>query len=370
MATGSGDEEREWAADKRAFVADWRDEIADERDNVADVRDGLAQDREAELDAWERHLVIRDAEFGGHAGDPEASAQHSVARPDRSRAEGDRNAAEAERTVAAADRHDATKRREADARPTRLAMAFAEIAERLYDAVDFDAVLSRIAETAVSTVAGCEMASVTLREPSGYRTAASTNLSATAVDEAQYQSHEGPCLDAVDASMVYAESFPDERWPHLGTRPTDSGVQSALSFRLSTTRSGADDAGGGSLNSYGAAPSAFDDMAQEIGLILAAHASLAARAVEERSNLERLGNDLQQALLSRDVIGQAKGILMERLKITPDVAFEALRNASQHLNVKLREVAREVAETGKLRMPARSVDGQPGHRQPPQSVGP
>jgi hypothetical protein len=55
------------------------------------------------------------------------------------------------------------------------------------------------------------MASVTLLEQSGYRTAASTDPSASAVDEAQYQSHEGPCLDAVDAPLVYAQSFPDER---------------------------------------------------------------------------------------------------------------------------------------------------------------
>jgi AmiR/NasT family two-component response regulator len=75
---------------------------------------------------------------------------------------------------------------------------------------------------------------------------------------------------------------------------------------------------------------------------------MAARAVEERSKLERLGSDLQQALLSRDVIGQAKGILMERLKVTPEVAFDVLREASSRLNVKLRELARQVAETGEL----------------------
>jgi AmiR/NasT family two-component response regulator len=53
-------------------------------------------------------------------------------------------------------------------------------------------------------------------------------------------------------------------------------------------------------------------------------------------------------LLSRDVIGQAKGILMERLKVTPEDAFDLLRRASQQLNIKLREVARGLAETGGL----------------------
>jgi len=55
---------------------------------------------------------------------------------------------------------------------------------------------------------------------------------------------------------------------------------------------------------------------------------------------------LQEALVSRDVIGQAKGILMERLHMTPDQAFEELRMASQRLNVKLRDLAVRVAETG------------------------
>jgi hypothetical protein len=229
-------------------------------------------------------------------------------------------------------------------------MVFADIAEQLYDADSFDDVLLRIAEAAVSTIAGCRMASVTLLERSGYQTAASTDRAATAVDQAQYQFHEGPCLDAVGAPMVYAQSFPDERWPTLASRPTESGVHSALSYRMAAASSGTADPGGGSLNSFDVIPYAFNDTAQEIGLILAAHASVAARAVDERSTLQSLGRDLQHALLSRDVIGQAKRILMERLKITPEDAFDLLRRSSQHLNVKLRDVARGLAETGEFRM--------------------
>jgi hypothetical protein len=350
VSTGSGDEERAWAADKRDFVADRRDAVADERDRVADTRDRTADDREAELDECERHLDARAAELGGPAEESGASAQRAEARAGRSQARQNRDEAEAKRTIAAADRDESRKRRQADAPPTRLAMVFADIAEQLYDADSFDDVLSRIAEAAVSTIAGCRMASVTLLEQSGYRTAASTDPAAAAVDQAQYKSQEGPCLDAVDAPMVYAQSFPDERWPTLASRPTESGVQSALSYRLAAASSGTANSGGGSLNSYGVIPHAFNDTAQEIGLILAAHASIAARAVNERSTIQTLGRDLQQALLSRDVIGQAKGILMERLKITPEDAFDLLRRSSQNLNVKLRDVARDLAQTGDFRM--------------------
>ena len=350
MSTGSGDEERGWAADKRDFVADRRDEVADERDRVAATRDRTADDREAELDEWEGQVDARAAELGVAAEDTGGSAQRGEARAGRSQARQNRDEARAERTIAAADREESAERRQADAPPTRLAMVFADIAEQLYNADSFDDVLLRIAEAAVSTIAGCRMASVTLSEQSGYRTAVSTDLAATAVDQAQYQSHEGPCLDAIDAPMVYAQSFPDERWPTLASRPTESGVQSALSYRLAAAISGTAASGGGSLNSYGVIPSAFNDTAQEIGLILAAHASMAARAVDERSTLQSFSRDLQRALLSRDVIGQAKGILMERLEITPEDAFDLLRRSSQNLNVKLRDVARGLAETGEFRM--------------------
>lgn len=95
-------------------------------------------------------------------------------------------------------------------------------------------------------------------------------------------------------------------------------------------------------------PDAFDDQAREIGLILAAHASVAARAVGERDALQLMERNLRVALSSRDVIGQAKGILMDRLKIPPEEAFDALRRSSQRLNEKLRDLARRVAETGEF----------------------
>jgi hypothetical protein len=350
VSTGSGDEERAWGADKRDFVADRRDEVADERDRAADTRDRIADGREAELHKLEPQLDARSAGVGAPGEESEASAQRAEAHARLSQAGQNRDEALAERTIAASDRDESTKRRQADAPPTRLAMVFADIAEQLYDADNFDDVLLRIAEATVSTVAGCQMASVTLRGRGGYQTAASTDPAAMAVDQAQYKAHEGPCLDAVYAPMVYAQSFPDERWPTLASRPTDFGVQSTLSYRLATSSSGTADSGGGSLNSYGVIPYAFNDTAQEMGLILAAHASVAARAVNERSALQSLGHDLQQALLSRDVIGQAKGILMERLKITPEDAFDLLRRSSQHLNVKLRDAARGLTETGELRI--------------------
>jgi hypothetical protein len=355
MIDASSGDERRWAADKRDFVADCRDDTADERDAIADARDATADERDRVADEREAALAASEsdtARFGvlpdgiRHEGD-QAAAQPAEAGISRDAQRQQRGDCRAERDTASAARAQATTRRQAATPHTALAMAFAQIAEHLYEADTFDEVLSRIAQAAVSTVMGCQLASITLRKDGAFRTVASTHAAATEVDQAQYQASEGPCLDAVDDAIVYAPAFPDNRWPRLGACPTESGVQSAVSYRL-VTAALTDASLGGSLNSYASSPHAFDVEAREIGLVLAAHASVAASTVHERTALEQLGGRLHEALSSRDVIGQAKGILMERLRITPDDAFDALRRASQRLNLKLREIAQNLAETGEF----------------------
>jgi ANTAR domain/GAF domain len=353
-------DERAWAADKRDFVADHRDRIADKRDTqadardaIADQRDQLADDREAALDESERRLDARAAQLGVPPDDTPAERAHAAAQRadtrrlrDEKRQERDKR--RIERDTASGGRQEAAKRREAATPSTGLAMVFADIAQHLYSADTFNEVLVRIGQATVSTVEGCQMASITVNEDGVFRTAASTDAAATKTDQAQYQANEGPCLDAIEDPIVYAPSFPDDRWPTLASGPIESGVHSAVSYRLAAPGPLADGSLAGSLNSYAATPNAFSDQAQEIGLILAAHASVIARAVRERTILEQLGRQLHEALSSRDVIGQAKGILMERLRITPEDAFDALRRSSQRLNRKLREVAQGLTETGEF----------------------
>jgi hypothetical protein len=361
MSGEQNQDERAWDADKRDFVATRRDEIAAERDADAEARDAtadereqLADKREAEFDDRERRIEEGAAKLGippGHsageqgrraAEQADGAAQRKLARADRDQRTGERDAAAGAREAAA-------KRLQASAPTTGLAMAFAEMARYLYEADNFEDVLTRIVETAVSTVSGCDMASITIREGAEtFRTLAFTHAAARAVDQAQYQAHEGPCLDAVEAAIVHTPSFPDPRWPTLARRPADSGVEAVVSYRLAAPGRIAEDFIAGSLNTYAGVPHAYDDEAQEIGLILAAHVSVGMRAVREREAFERLGRQLHEALSSRDVIGQAKGILMERLRITPEDAFDTLRRSSQRLNVKLREVAEKLAETGEL----------------------
>lgn len=349
MARKSPDAERQWVAEKRDFVGDRRDDLADGRDVVGDVRDMAADARDRALDERELELDARAAKAGRKGGAAEAGAQRVDARATRGQAQQHRDGAEVARRAAAGARNDATTLRLEATPTTGLASAFALIAENLYAAESYDGVLLRIAATAVSTVSGCQMASVTVRESGIYRTASTTSAAASAVDQSQYDANEGPCMDAVDTAfdtaVVYATSFPDNRWPTLASRPAELGARSAASYRLATPSNA------GSLNTYGSEPGAFSDEAQQIGLILAAHASMAAKAVRERDALQEVALNLHKALLTRDVIGQAKGILMERLKLTPEEAFDVLRQASSRLNEKLHAVAYDLAETGQLDTP-------------------
>ena len=98
---------------------------------------------------------------------------------------------------------------------------------------------------------------------------------------------------------------------------------------------------GNSLNLYSADRNAFDNDSEHIGLLFAAHAAVAISGAHQQEHLNK-------AIAARDLIGQAKGILMERHKITADQAFSVLARASQQTNTKLVDVARSLTDTGDI----------------------
>lgn len=93
------------------------------------------------------------------------------------------------------------------------------------------------------------------------------------------------------------------------------------------------------MNLYATDTGTFDAEAEGVGRLFATHAAV---ALADAQKIEQL----EQAIGTRDVIGQAKGILMERFRIGPDEAFRLLAKASQNRHLKLRDVAVQVAETG------------------------
>lgn len=237
-----------------------------------------------------------------------------------------------------------------------VAAAIAAVASALFSADTVAETLQRVVDTAVSTIDGCELAGIFIMAAAGeVTTLARSHEPVVEVDALQQQTGEGPCLDALATGVVvYAiDLLDDARYLRFGPRAAAAGVRSALAFplQLETT--------GGALNLYARLPAAYGATDRAKGAILAALAAVGVSAAVERRDEHQRVADLQQALQTRDVIGQAKGILMERERITADQAFDVLRRASQHLNEKLRDVAQDIVDTGDI--PTRPLrDSSPG----------
>ena len=225
-----------------------------------------------------------------------------------------------------------------------LAQTLAEVARTLLAEDTLEATLDRIAALAVDTVEGCDHAGLSLIKGRSITTQGSSDEVPEQVDAIQYEVDEGPCLDAIRVCEVVetGDLGTEERWPSFARRTVEeTGVRSMLSLRLFAEGDTL-----GALNLYSKAPDAFGDESQEFGSVFAAHAAVAMSSAKHQEQME-------EALRSRDVIGQAKGILMARQEVSEEQAFDMLRRASQRLNVKLREVAERVAAGGAPKAEAR-----------------
>jgi GAF domain-containing protein len=199
-----------------------------------------------------------------------------------------------------------------------------------------DEVLADVTATARELIPGVDIAGVLLiGKGDTFETRGATDGLMFKLDELQIRTGEGPCLKAaLDEVVIRTDDFRDEpRFPHYAPEVVKLGLLSALSFKLYTA-----DRTAGALNLFGYQPRLWDSEAETIGMVLASHAAAAILA-------SRQGDQLQSALSTRDRIGQAKGIIMERFKIDDVRAFAMLRQLSQDTNTKLIDVAQRVIDT-------------------------
>jgi hypothetical protein len=222
-------------------------------------------------------------------------------------------------------------------RLTDLAASLRELASRR----SVDETLQLAVDQATALIPGCDHADIMFIRPGGATTPVSSDPIAVALDALQSATGEGPCLTAARGmTRVVAHDLEhDERWPAFGPPAAELGVMSTLSFQLFLHRN--DDDRLGALNLFGTRPYAFDQAAVEVGEVFASHcAAVLASAIAQEG--------AEAALDSRDVIGQAKGILMARHGVDAGEAFDLLRQASQRQHAKLRVVAERLATTGRL----------------------
>jgi GAF domain-containing protein len=199
-----------------------------------------------------------------------------------------------------------------------------------------DEVLADVTAAAMELIDGVDAAGVLLVGKGGvFETVAPTSDLMFKLDELQMRHLEGPCIQAaLDDVVVRTDDFRAEsKWPNYAPKVVELGVLSGLSFKLYTA-----DRTAGALNLFGHQPRVWDTEAETIGMVLAAHAAAAVMA-------SRDGDQLQSALSTRDRIGQAKGIIMERFGVDDLKAFEMLRTLSQDSNTRLVDVAKRVIDT-------------------------
>jgi GAF domain-containing protein len=217
-----------------------------------------------------------------------------------------------------------------------LAQRMAELARASAAPRSVEEVLSDVTAAAMELIPGADTAGVLLIGKGGkWDSVANTSDLPYRLDELQMLFNEGPCVEAaLDELIVRTDDFrADERWPRYSAAVAEIGVSSGLSFKLYTA-----DRTAGALNLFSFKINAFDAEDETTGVVLAAHAAAAILA-------SRHGEQLQSALSTRDRIGQAKGIIMERFGVDDVKAFEMLRRLSQDSNTRLIDVAQRVIDT-------------------------
>jgi GAF domain-containing protein len=225
----------------------------------------------------------------------------------------------------------------------QLAETFAEISGVLLAEPDVQRTLDRMCALLVETVEGCNHAVVTVVRNQHLDSPAASDDVGPAVDAIQFEVGDGPCVEAIreHQTVVTDDLVTEKRWPRFSRRAVEAtGVRSMLAFRLFVAGDTL-----GSLNLYSKQPGAFTEESLAVGTIFAAHASTALRAARTKENLARL----REVVETRELIAQARGILMGRRGVSSEAAMELLCRGAERLRIELRELARRVvqAEEGK-----------------------
>ncbi len=216
---------------------------------------------------------------------------------------------------------------------------FTQLAKAMAAAPDENARLQVAVDRAVSLVNGCDHAGFTINEKGGLSTRVSSDDLVRRANELQQELGEGPCLDVLrDQDTLISGNLAEERrWPTWAPQVhRELRVRSMMSLLVFTDKHAF---GALSLYSHEGHPFDADDLA--VGQALADQLSVVLAA---EGQIDQLG----LALRSRTLIGQAQGVLMARLDIGEDQAFDYLRRVSSHCNRKLIDVAEEIARTRKI----------------------
>ncbi|WP_177235978.1 GAF and ANTAR domain-containing protein [Arthrobacter sp. ov118] len=230
---------------------------------------------------------------------------------------------------------------------------FARVSGLLLTEPVVDQAVAKIAQAAHQSLAGSVGAGGTLIDAQGRPTStASTNSLVEEADRLQYELGDGPCLSAwASARAVRVDDLrDDQRWPEWGKAGARLGLLSCISVPLLVP-----DATGnnepepfGAMKVYSDQPHAFDERSEEVLSLLAGPAALILANLQARERAARLSVVLKDALHSRSVIDQAKGVLMERLHVTERGALQVMITRARAEAILLSRVAQEILDTTEI----------------------
>ncbi|NHI20548.1 GAF and ANTAR domain-containing protein [Phycicoccus endophyticus] len=200
--------------------------------------------------------------------------------------------------------------------------------------------LERVVHAVRREVTGCDEVGITILSNDRPHSAAYTTVQTLEIDAAQYALGEGPCLDAArtrEEQRVDDLCQDDGRWPRFAEVSRSDGMRSLFAVPLISGEECV-----GALNLYAWAHAAFDGFDAAVVRVAARRCADAVVAVTALDGMRQLAGQLEQAMASRAVIEQAKGVIMAMRGIPEHDAFEVLRKTSQDRNVKVRVLAEEV----------------------------
>lgn len=218
-----------------------------------------------------------------------------------------------------------------------LRQTMAELTQKIAGPTEIGAILQSVTATAVELIAGVDCADVLLISgPDLFQPMAATSQLAIDLDGVQQRFREGPCLDAaVGHSVILCNDLrEDSRWPRFAKSAVAAGIHAMLSFQLCTHNGRM-----GALNLFGLTPDVFTAEAEALGAMLATH--IANAFIADDKELQ-----FKSALNSSDIIGQAKGMIMERFGVDAVHAFDLLSNLSHESNTRVPDVAAEIVARG------------------------
>jgi GAF domain-containing protein len=231
--------------------------------------------------------------------------------------------------------------------PAHAAEALEQLGRMSLRELSMDSLLQTVADLSKLVMPGNPETSVLLLVKDHPTTVVWTGQLAVALDERQYERGHGPCLHAARTGELteITDTRTDRRWPDYLPRAVEAGNLSSLSVPLAIDK---DEQVSGALNIYARRPDAFDQNSRAVATRFGPYAAVAAGNLYAYQSARDTAANLQAALASRAVIDQAKGVLIERYKLTPDQAFQLLAQASMNANRKVRDIADHLVRTGEL----------------------